>query len=214
VQRIADSFSWPFRAPATAWIAGSLSVLLLPVEFVHLLGYSVAATRAAQREESPPRWSYRWPAIADGLCVGMAVLATLLPFALLWFPLAQLLRGLGSVAGAVAFFALALPWGLLALLVLPHATARFAATGRPRDMLDFAASLRSVRREFATWNVVVGAIVTAWAVGLACVALVCVGVLPGVFYAILVSAHACAALARPEGSRPEGPSQSPDPSAR
>jgi len=139
----------------------------------------------------------------------MAVLATLLPFALLWFPLAQLLRGLGSVAGAVAFFALALPWGLLALLVLPHATARFAATGRPFDMLDFAASLRSVRREFATWNVVVGAIVTAWAVGLACAALLCVGVLPGVFYAILVSAHACAALARPEG-----PSQSPDPSAR
>jgi hypothetical protein len=209
VQRIADSFSWPFRAPVTAWIAGSLAVLLLPVEFVHLLGYAVAATRAAQRDEPPPRWSYRWPAIADGLCVGTAVLATLLPFAVLWLPLADLLHGLGSVAGAVAFFALALPWGLVALLVLPHATARFAATGRPFDMLDFAASLRSVRRDFATWNLVVGAIVTAWAVGLACAALLCAGVLPGVFYAILVSAHACAALARPEGAR-----KGPDPSAR
>lgn len=211
MQRIADSFSWPFRAPATAWIAGSLSVLLLPVEFVHLLGYSVAATRAAQRErqEPPPGWSYRWPAIADGLCVVTAVLATVLPFGLLWFPLAGLLRGFGAVAGAIAFFALALPWGLLALLVLPHATARFAATGRPVDMLDFVASVRSVRHDFATWNVVVGAIVTAWAVGLACAGLLCVGLLPGVFYAILVSAHACAALARPEG-----PSQGPDSPAR
>jgi hypothetical protein len=37
--------------------------------------------------------------------------------------------------------------------------------------------------------------VTAWLVGLLGGALCCVGVLPGVFYAILVSAHASAALA-------------------
>jgi len=69
---------------------------------------------------------------------------------------------------------------------------------RARHLFDFASSLRSVRRDFAAWNFAVAAIVTAWALGLACSALFCVGLAPGVFYAILVSAHATAAL-HPEG---------------
>lgn len=204
MQRIAESFSWPFRAPASAWVGGVVSVLVLPVEFVFLLGYAMAATRAAQRgaAERPPAWRYDARMFFDGLCVAIAVAGTMLPFALALIPLANLLHPLGAIAGVVAFFVLALPWGLVALLVLPHATARFAATGRPQDMLDFPASLRSVRRDFATWNITVGAIVTAWAIGLACAGLLCVGVVPGVFYAILVSAHATAAL------HPEGPGSS------
>src|SRR2546427_562503 len=91
-------------------------------------------------------------------------------------------------------------FGILAVLLLPLATAAFAARGKPADLFNFAAALRGVRRDFATWNVVVGAIVTAWAIGLACAGLLCVGVVPGVFYAILVSAHAAAALQR-QGSR-------------
>jgi hypothetical protein len=94
----------------------------------------------------------------------------------------------------IAVLLLALPWGLLALLHMPHATAAFAATGNPRDMLDLARAVRGVRHDFATWNMVAAAIVTGWAVGLACAGLLCVGIVPGVFYAILVSAHAAAAL--------------------
>jgi hypothetical protein len=69
-----------------------------------------------------------------------------------------------------------------AIGMLPHSTARFAASGRPRDLFDFATTIRSVRQDFATWNVAIAAIVTAWALGLACVALFCVGVVPGWAY--------------------------------
>jgi hypothetical protein len=51
-----------------------------------------------------------------------------------------------------------------------------------------------VRRDFTTWNLAAAAMVTGWAIGLACVGLLCLGIVPGVFYAILVSAHASAAL--------------------
>ena len=211
MQRVADSFSWPFRASISRWIPGVVCVLLLPLLFLPLLGYTVAAVRAAEAEppKPPPPWTSPARLLADGFWIALAILITTAPFALLFPPLAGALHGAGSIAGTVAFFLLALPWGLVALLLLPHATATFAASGRPRDLFDVAAVLRGVRRDFATWNVVVGAIVTAWAIALACVALLCVGIVPGVFYAILVSAHASAALARQEGS-----SAGPDPSAR
>jgi hypothetical protein len=80
------------------------------------------------------------------------------------------------------------------LLLMPHATNRFALSGRVIDVFDFPASIRGVARDFATWNVAAAAIVTAWAIGVACVGLLCVGIAPGMFYAILVSAHATAAL--------------------
>ena len=211
MQRIADSFSWPFRASALRWLPGMVCVLLLPLLFIPLLGYAVAATRAAAHDppHAPPGWAPSVRLLTDGFWVAAAILLTALPFAALFLPLASALHGLGSAAGVVAFFVLALPWGLLALLVLPHATARFAAGGEKRDLFDFSAAVRSVRREFATWNLAVAAIVTAWAIGLACVGLLCVGILPGAFYAILVSAHACAAL-----SQAPGPRQGGDPSAR
>ena len=84
--------------------------------------------------------------------------------------------------------------GLLLLLVLPHATARFASSGSPRDLFDFRTSLVAVRRDFAIWNLAAAAMVTAWIIGFACTGLLCIGLVPGVFYAILVSAHASAAL--------------------
>jgi len=191
VHRVAGSFSWPFRAPLTRWLAGAVCVLLLPLLFVPLLGYAIAATRAAERGEGPPPWVISRRLFADGFWTAVAVALTLAPFAVVFTAMTHILDGIGLV---VAFFVLALPWGIVALTVLPHATAVFAATGRPRDLFDVAASARRVRRDFATWNVVVAAIVTAWAIGLACAALVWVGILPGIFYAILVSAHAAAAL--------------------
>jgi hypothetical protein len=199
VRLIADSFGWPFRGREVAtWLGGVVAVLLVPVLFVPLLGYAVAATRSAEHDpaQGPPRWSFTTRLLTDGLWVSLAVAFTVLPFALMWNPLSLLLsKGVEPfTAGVIAVLVLALPWGLLALLHMPHATAAFAATGNPRDMLDLAAAVRGVRRDFPTWNMVIAAIVTGWAAGLACAGLLCVGLVPGVFYAILVSAHAAAVL--------------------
>ena len=198
---VADSFAWPFRRRnVQSWVAGVVAVLLIPLLFIPLLGYAIAATRAAEEDpaQGPPAWPFTARLIGDGFWVSVAILLTLLPFALLWSPLSELLgRGVDPLtARVIAVLLLALPWGLLALLHMPHATAAFAATGNPRDMLDLARAVRGVRRDFATWNMVAAAIVTGWAVGLACAGLLCVGLVPGVFYAILVSAHAAAALHR------------------
>ncbi len=195
--RIADSFTWPFRARLSTWVGGAVAVLLLPIAFIPLLGYAVAATRDVSH--GPPRWVLTRRLFTDGFWLAVAVASTLLPFAVALIALARVLSGIALV---VAWCVLALPWGLIALLLLPHATAAFAASGNPRVLFDVAAGLRGVRRDFATWNMVVAAIVTAWAIGLACVGLLCVGIVPGIFYAILVSAHATAALSRPRAERP------------
>jgi hypothetical protein len=99
-------------------------------------------------------------------------------------------------AKVLAVCILALPWGLVMLLVMPHATAAYAASGRVRDLFDPGQAVRRLSRDFATWNLAAAAIVTGWAIGLACAGLFFVGLVPGVFYAILVSAHASAALHR------------------
>ena len=149
--------------------------------------------------------------LGDGAAVLWAIAVLTLPFVIVALPLAEALHAptlwhsTGSLldveAATAAALIVALPWGLAMLLLMPHAVARFAAGGSPRDLYDYGASLRSVRSDFATWNVTVAAIVTAWALGVACVALFCIGLAPGIFYAILVSAHATASL-RPEDSRP------------
>jgi uncharacterized protein DUF4013 len=204
---VADSFAWPFRGRwRSSWAVGLPAVLLSPLLFIPLLGYAVEATRAAEQDPSqgPPPWRLSDRLIADGVWLMFAIAITEVPY-VLFRPLTGALRAarvwqsndslLSSVhVYVVAFFVLALPWGILALLFLPHATARFAASGRARDMFDFIASIRGVRRDFAVWNVAVAAIVTAWAVGLACAGLFCIGLVPGIYYAILVSAHASATL--------------------
>jgi hypothetical protein len=78
---------------------------------------------------------------------------------------------------------------------MPPATARFAQSGVAADLVDLPAAVRTVRRLFPAWNLVVVAIVTAWAVGLCGLGLALVGVVPGILYAMLVSAHATATLA-------------------
>ena len=207
VRQVAESFSWPFRgAWRSVWAIGLVTVLLLPVLFIPLLGYAVSATRAAELDSAsgPPAWRLSSRLLVDGFWVALVLFLSALPFALLLNPLAAALAVPAQtplVAHAVALFVLALPWGLLVLLVLPHATAAYASSGRATDLFNFVTAVQGLRRDFPTWNAVVAAIVTAWAIGLACAGLLCVGVLPGVFYAILVSAHASATL-RPEGSRP------------
>jgi uncharacterized protein DUF4013 len=205
---VAASFAWPFRgAWRSKWAIGALAVVLLPFAFIPLLGYAVAATRLASIDSKagPPPWTISSRLLADGLWTALAVILVTAPFALALNPLAAAIEqahlwhvgdgSLSHVYGVVAAgFILALPWGILMLLLMPHATARFAATGNPLDLFNFAASVRGVGRDFATWNLAAAAIVTAWAIGLAGAGLLCVGVVPGVFYAILVSAHAAAAL--------------------
>ena len=140
----------------------------------------------------------------------LALLVITAPFALLSIPLSNafhtsaLWRSTGILldveAALAAGLVLALPWGIVMLALMPHATVRFAVTQNARHLFDFASSIRSVRREFAAWNLAIAAIVTGWAIGLACVALLCAGLVPGAFYAILVSAHAAGTL-HPEGER-------------
>jgi hypothetical protein len=205
---VAESFSWPFRGDwKSRWLPGLLTVLLVPIAFIPLLGYAVSATRAAEADAAigPPKWAVSSRLLSDGFWTSIAVVVLTAPFVLVLNPLAELLFNahlwrvsdvpLSQLYGhVVAAFILALPWGLLLLAHMPHATARFAHTGKARDLFDLPASIRGVRRDFATWNVAAAAIVTGWAVGLACIGLLCVGLVPGVFYAILVSAHASAAL--------------------
>jgi hypothetical protein len=205
---VAQSFSWPFRGQwKSKWIVGLLTVLLLPIAFIPLLGYAVAATRQAELDAStgPPGWRLSGRLLSDGFWTALVVALLTAPFVLLVNPLAgwlfdvHVLRGTDSsvaqlYAHTVALFVLALPWGLLLLIHMPHATARFAHSGRVADLFDLPASIRAVKNDFTTWNVAAAAMVTGWAIGLACVGLLCAGVVPGVFYAILVSAHASAAL--------------------
>ena len=215
VKFVADSFSWPFRGDwKSTWLPGLIAVLLAPVAFIPLLGYATAATRAAETDptNSPPKWALSTRLFTDGFWTSLAVIVLTAPFAFAINPFAQRLYDahLWNVsdvplsqlyAHVLATSILALPWGLLLLLHMPHATARFAHTGNPQDYIDFPASINAVKTEFATWNLAAAAIVTGWAVGLAGVGLLCIGLVPGIFYAILVSAHATAAL-HPEGQNP------------
>jgi hypothetical protein len=205
---VAQSFSWPFRGHwKSSWIAGLVTVLLLPIAFVPLLGYAIAATRQAELDAStgPPAWKLSVRLLVDGFWTALVVVLLTAPFVLLINPLAgwlfdvHVMRGTDVpvsqlYAHTIAVFLLALPWGLLLLIHMPHATARFALSGKGVDLFDLASSIRAVRRDFTTWNLAAAAMVTGWAIGLACVGLLCVGLVPGVFYAILVSAHASAAL--------------------
>jgi hypothetical protein len=205
---VAQSFSWPFRGQwKSRWVLGLLSVLFLPIAFIPLLGYAVAATREAELDPAtgPPRWRLSGRLLSEGFWTSIVVVLLTAPFALLLNPLAgwlfdaHVLRGSDAsisqlYAHTIALFLLALPWGLLLLIHMPHATARFAFSGHALELFDLPASVRAVRRDFTTWNLAAAAIVTGWAIGLACVGLLCAGVVPGVFYAILVSAHASAAL--------------------
>jgi hypothetical protein len=208
VKFVAESFSWPFRGDwKSSWLPGLLATLLLPLAFIPLLGYAIAATRAAETNtaKGPPPWTLSTKLLSDGSWTSVAVLLFTAPFLLALNPFAALLfdTHIGPsndialsqlFAHVAAGFILALPWGFLLLIHMPHATARFAHTHKPQDLFNLAASIRAVRNDFTTWNIAAAAIVTGWALGLACVGVLCAGIVPGVYYAILVSAHASAAL--------------------
>jgi hypothetical protein len=205
---VADSFSWPFRGNwKSAWVPGLFAILFLPIAFVPLLGYAIAATRAAETnpKQGPPPWTLSSRLISDGFWTSLAVLVFTAPFLFALNPVAALLfdshvgrsndPALSQLfAQVAAALILALPWGYLLLVHMPHAAARFANTRRPLELFNVPASVQAVKNDFTTWNLAAAAIVTGWALGLAAVGILCVGIVPGAFYAILVSAHASAAL--------------------
>lgn len=203
----ARAFGFPFRPGwGGSWVGGIACLLLLPLAFPLLFGYVVEAVRSAGEDPGagPPAWRINARLVSDGLWSSAQFAALAAPFGAaawaasswltgLWAPAHDpfLDRGLALVA---AGFLAALAWGMLALVVVPPTLARFAVSGRPADLADVAGALRLVRSHFADWNLAVVVIVTSWIVAIASGALVC-GVIGGLFYAILVSAHACSALA-------------------
>jgi hypothetical protein len=209
MDRVAGSFGFPFRPGAgRAWLIGIPLLILLPIGVIPLLGYTVAIVRtaAAEPEAGPPPWRPLPRLLAEGLLLTALLAVLTAPFAALAALLAGPIAGLlgervadpvlaAAVAAVLAGAVVGLPWGILLLVLMPAATARFARSGSPRDLVDFAAALRTIRLDFGAWNLAVVAIVTAWAIGLCGLGLALVGVIPGVFYAILVSAHATASLA-------------------
>ena len=205
---VAASFAWPFRgAWGTRFAVGTLMALLLPIAFIPLLGYSVEAARRAEDDptQPPPPWKLSARLITDGFWTAVVLLILSAPFAVALNPLANTIHLPPAYAHIAAASVLALPWGFLLLLLMPHGTSSFASTGRPRDLFDFPAALRKVKREFPAWNVVAAAIVTAWVIAVACVGLLCAGLFPGMFYAILVSAYASATLHPAGASGTSGP---------
>lgn len=208
MDRVAAAFGFPFRpGAARTWLIGIPLVLLLPVGLVPLLGYSVAVVRsaAADPEAGLPRWGPLPRLLGEGLAVALVLAVLTAPFAagaaalaprISWLLTGQpadpfVRSGLGLVLASAAT---ALPWGILLLVLMPPATARFARTGSFADLVNPRLALGTVRRRFPTWNLAVVAIVTAWAVGLCGLGLALVGVVPGILYAMLVSAHATATL--------------------
>jgi len=198
-------------------VIGTLAVLFLPITFIPLLGYSIAATRRAQDDptQPPPPWRLSASLLGDGFWTAVVLLLLSALFVVALNPLADAIGGArpwpASYAQPQVFphveaaLLLALPWGLLLLILMPHGTSRFAATRRPGDLFDFRTTLREVKRDFPAWNLVAAAIVTAWVIAVACVGLLCVGLFPGIFYAILVSAYASATLHSPGASRTNPP---------
>jgi len=209
MDRIAAAFLYPFRkGRGRAWLVGLPLLVLLPLGVIPLLGYTVAVVRASSADPAagPPGWSPLPRLLREGLWLAVVLSILSAPFAALaWLLAGPVGAGLGpllpdaflrsTIPAVVAPALAALPWGILLLVLMPPATARFAASGRARDLVDFAAALRLLRGRFPDWNLVVVAIVTAWALGLAGLGLALVGVIPGVFYALLVSSHATASLA-------------------
>lgn len=210
-----ESFLYPLRPGGrlARWLVGVPLVALLPLTFPIVFGYAVACTRATARDPlaGPPRWRITRRLLSDGAWSGLQAAAITLPFAagawLLGEVLAAHWRPTGdafvdaALAWVIAVTVAALPWGVLMLLVLPPTLARFAVTGRPADLAALRAAAACVRRRYAEWNLALVAITTAWVLAAAGLALAGVGVVLGAFYAILVSAHACAALAPDRAAR-------------
>jgi hypothetical protein len=208
-RHVIGSFLYPFREGGrlSRWLIGSCLVLLLPVTFPAVFGYAVACIRNAARDPAapPPSWRIRSRALRDGSWAALQAALVTAPFAFLawllfllvsrtWHPTSGAFLN-SALAWIVALTVAALPWGVLMLVVVPPTLASFAVSGRAADLARLRLVVSCVRDGYADWNLVLVGITTSWALAAVGLAVVGVGVVPGAFYAILVSAHACSALA-------------------
>lgn len=194
---VVGSFLYPLRAGGrlSRWLLGLCLVALLPLTFPLVLGYAVSCVRTAACDPAapPPRWGVH---LRDGAWAALQAAVLTAPFAVLaWLlePLAA--RVYAPVAWVAAVTVAALPWGVLVLVVVPPTLASFAVTRRASDLARLSLVVGCVRQRYADWNLVLVAITTSWALAALGLAVAGVGIVAGVFYAILVSAHACSALA-------------------
>lgn len=210
-EQAAGSLAYPFRKGwPRAWLVGVPLAFICPLGAIPLLGYSVETARAVAAGDLArlPPWRLTPRLLGDGALLLALLLAVTAPFAVAEWLLsaaiagvlpvsdAFLARSYGLLAGGAG---LGLLWALVALLVLPPGLARYARSGRARDLLDLAATARMLRTGFWAWNLAGVPIVTAWAITLLAVCAGGVGAPFAAFYAILVSAHASATLLEAAG---------------
>jgi len=214
-RHVIASFVYPFRAGGRLgrWLIGVCLVALLPLSFPLVFGYAVACVRAAACDPAspPPRWRIAPRLVADGWWAALQAAVLTAPFALAAWALAGLVarawRPTGdafldaALAWIVAVTAAALPWGVLMLVLVPPTLASYAVTGRPADLARPRLVVSCVRARYADWNLVLVGITTVWALAVLGLAFAGVGIVPGAFYAILVSAHACSALSPHRSAR-------------
>ena len=200
---------YPFRAGARGPVLRlALLPILLPFTFPLVLGYGLDAVEAsvASADAPPPAFAPNWRMVRRGSLAAFGFLVLSAPFIAGVIVVAEALRAAhrytdtgfaaldafqvhGYAAALVAF-----PWGAVMLLVLLPNLAVFARSGRLRDLVNPAAAGRRVRRHFVAWNVAGVATVTAWALAVASTLACGAGGLLGFAYAILVTAHAAAAI--------------------
>jgi hypothetical protein len=208
-RHVIASFLYPFRGERRLrrWLAGIGLVALLPLTFAAVFGYAVACVRSAACDMAgpPPAWRIGPGLLRDGAWSALQAAALTAPFALVawlldtlvarvWHPTADAFLD-SALAWIVAATVAALPWGVVMLVVVPPTLASFAVTGRASDLARLRLVVACVRGRYADWNLVLVGITTAWALAAIGFAVVGLGIVPGAFYAILVSAHACSALA-------------------
>lgn len=221
---VAQSLVYPFRRGALgAWVAGLPLLVFFPVTFLVVLGYAVRAIREAARDPQapPPSFHLDGRLVHDGFLAALGLALVAIPYAYLTALVAGPIAGRMPAdidpivvrAESLLFggFLVAIPWGTLVLIAGPPGLAAFAITGRARDLFDVVRAVRLVRDHFTAWNLATVAIVSAWILALAGIGLCCVGLLPGAFYAILVSAHATASLVniQPTSAATGAPAASP-----
>jgi hypothetical protein len=208
-RHVIASFLYPLRRDGwlPRWVGGLLLVAVLPLSFPVVFGYAVACIRSAACDPAapPPGWRLSGRLLGDGVLSAAQTAALTVPFALIAWLLAGALAAVWHPFGdplldpALSWIGVltlvALPWGVVMLVVLPPTLARFAVTGRAGDLASPRLVVACVRDRYADWNFVLVAITTAWALAVVGLAVLGVGVVAGAFYAILVSAHACSALA-------------------
>lgn len=202
-----SAFGFPFRPGwPGAWLPGLACLLLLPLAFPLLFGYVAGVVRAAAADPAagPPPWRVSARQVMDGLWIAAQLVVLTFPFAGAAWLGSSLLAARWRPAGdpyldrayalLVAGLPAALAWGLVCLVVVPPTLAAFAAGGRPRALADVGLVAHTLRHRFPEWNLAGAVIVTAWILALVSGGLLCAAV-AGVYYAILVSAHACSTLA-------------------